>query len=121
MEDQQKRGQPDPATATAVDDSNSQLWQQCADWLIRLSVLPANHVMGSTGSGVQDLAYTLRDGVVLCHVALALDPNALDIRSVNQRPQSAQFLCLKNIRIFLQSCADYFGLKGKYFYAEKPT
>ena len=114
MEDQQKRGQPDPATATAVDDSNSQLWQQCADWLIRLSVLPANHVMGSTGSGVQDLAYTLRDGVVLCHVALALDPNALDIRSVNQRPQSAQFLCLKNIRIFLQSCADYFGLKGKF-------
>lgn len=111
MEEQQGAGCAD---APGDDSCSSQLWQQCADWLIRLSVLPANHVMGSTGSGVQDLAYTLRDGVVLCHVALALDPNALDIRAVNQRPQSAQFLCLKNIRIFLQSCAGYFGLKGKW-------
>ena len=30
---------------------------------------------------------------------------------MNQRPQSAQFLCLKNIRVFLQSCAVFFKLK----------
>ena len=51
-----------------------QLWQRCADWLIRLSVLPANHVVVGSSGTLQDLAYTLRDGVVLCHVALALDP-----------------------------------------------
>ena len=51
-----------------------QLWQRCADWLIRLSVLPSNHVVVGSSGTLQDLAYTLRDGVVLCHVALALDP-----------------------------------------------
>ena len=35
---------------------------------------------------------------MLCHVANALDPAAVDMKKVNQRPQMAQFLCLKNIR-----------------------
>ena len=56
-----------------------QLWQRCADWLIRLSVLPANHVVVGSSGTLQDLAYTLRDGVVLCHVALALDPQVSQI------------------------------------------
>ena len=55
------------------------MWQRCADWLIRLSVLPANHVVVGSSGTLQDLAYTLRDGVVLCHVALALDPQVSQI------------------------------------------
>jgi guanine nucleotide exchange factor VAV len=58
----------------------------------------------------QDLAYTLRDGVLLCHIAVTLDPMSIDPKNVNQRPQMAQFLCLKNIRAFLQSCATKFGI-----------
>ena len=36
--------------------------------------------------------------MLLCHVANAIDPAAVDMKKVNQRPQMAQFLCLKNIR-----------------------
>ena len=43
-------------------------------------------------------ALSCRDGVLLCHVANALDAAAVDMKKVNQRPQMAQFLCLKNIR-----------------------
>ena len=71
------------------------------------------------------LAYALRDGVLLCHVASTICPDAIDQRNVNQRPQLAQFLCLKNIRAFLAACRDGFHLAetdlfqpGKYFVNE---
>ena len=48
---------------------------------------------------------------MLCHIAAMIDDSVIDMRSVNQRPQMAQFLCLKNIRIFLNACTGSFGLK----------
>ncbi len=87
------------------------LWKQCADWLCRLEVLPANHKIMWPDATIQDLAYTLRDGVLLCHIAATLDPHSIDPRNVNQRPQMAQFLCLKNIRAFLHACSGVFGIK----------
>jgi guanine nucleotide exchange factor VAV len=87
------------------------LWKDCADWLCRLQVLPDNHRILWPDATFQDLAYALRDGVLLCHVATTLHPEAVDSRSVNQRPQMAQFLCLKNIRIFLTACRDMFELQ----------
>ncbi len=118
-------------------DSNTmtELWKQCAGWLCRLEVLPANHRITWPDATIQDLAYALRDGVLLCHVAAAIDAAAVDMKVVNQRPQMAQFLCLKNIRLkkpyllcllfydsqqkcpsfvsrhFLQACVVHFGLK----------
>ena len=76
----------------------SELWKQCAGWLLRLEVLPENHRVVWPDATIEDVAYTLRDGVLLCHVANAIDPAAIDMKKVNQRPQMAQFLCLKNIR-----------------------
>lgn len=107
------------------------LWKQCASWLCRLSVLPSNHKITWPDATIQDLAYTLRDGVsrngrywpgacfsissprqvLLCHVASTLNPSSVDMRAVNQRPQSARFLCLKNIRIFLHACLSIFEVK----------
>ena len=76
----------------------TELWRQCAGWLLRLEVLPENHRVVWPDATIEDVAYTLRDGVLLCHVANAIDPAAVDMKKVNQRPQMAQFLCLKNIR-----------------------
>ena len=84
-----------------------QLWKQCAVWLENLDVLPPDHNI----SRLEDLVYTLRDGVVLCNIIATMDSTALDLKSVNHRPQMAKCLCLKNIRIFLQSCKEFFGLK----------
>lgn len=94
------------------NSGNEPLWQQCAAWLCRgVGVLPENHRIVWPDASIQDLAYTLRDGVVLCQVAASLVPESLDMRNVNQRPQMAQFLCLKNIRVFLTACEDVYGLQ----------
>lgn len=87
------------------------LWKACADWFCRLGILPDNHRILWSDASMKDLAYALRDGVLLCHVASTLYPEAVDQKNVNQRPQMAQFLCLKNIKIFLNACRDSFGLK----------
>ncbi|KAJ1160762.1 hypothetical protein NDU88_001255 [Pleurodeles waltl] len=88
-----------------------ELWRQCARWLIQCRVLPPNHrVMWDTAQ-VCDLAQALRDGVLLCQLLNNLLPQAVNLKEINLRPQMSQFLCLKNIRTFLSTCCDKFGLR----------
>ncbi|XP_023329833.1 guanine nucleotide exchange factor VAV2, partial [Eurytemora carolleeae] len=89
----------------------AELWKQCGDWLVRLQVLPPNHRICWPDATLQDLAFALRDGVLLCHLVHTIDPSTLEMKLVNQRPALAQFLCLKNIRLFLTSCSKYFDMK----------
>ncbi|KAJ0059859.1 hypothetical protein NL108_014118, partial [Boleophthalmus pectinirostris] len=86
-------------------------WRQCALWLINCKVLPANHRVTWESAQVFDLAQTLRDGVLLCHLLNNLRPQCINLKEINLRPQMSQFLCLKNIRTFLASCSDTFGMK----------
>jgi guanine nucleotide exchange factor VAV len=87
------------------------MWQACAEWLCALEVLPANHKVMMPDATFQDLAYTLRDGVLLCHIVSSLDVSSINNTAVNHRPQMAQFLCLKNIRLFLAACKSHFGVR----------
>ncbi|CAB4060205.1 VAV [Lepeophtheirus salmonis] len=108
---------PNPGSSNN-SNSNNTLWRAATTM-----VLPATRITtplttvappSPYGNNVfhgSDLAYALRDGVLLCHVIQIMDPGSVDMRNVNQRPQNAQFLCLKNIRVFLNSCRDSFGLK----------
>uniref|UniRef100_A0A3Q0T595 Vav guanine nucleotide exchange factor 3 n=1 Tax=Amphilophus citrinellus TaxID=61819 RepID=A0A3Q0T595_AMPCI len=86
-------------------------WRQCALWLINCKVLPANHRVTWDSAQVFDLAQTLRDGVLLCHLLNNLKPQTINLKEINLRPQMSQFLCLKNIRTFLAACSDVFGMK----------
>uniref|UniRef100_A0A3P8PVN6 Vav guanine nucleotide exchange factor 3 n=1 Tax=Astatotilapia calliptera TaxID=8154 RepID=A0A3P8PVN6_ASTCA len=86
-------------------------WRQCALWLINCKVLPANHRVTWDSAQVFDLAQTLRDGVLLCHLLNNLRPQTINLKEINLRPQMSQFLCLKNIRTFLAACSDVFGMK----------
>jgi guanine nucleotide exchange factor VAV len=81
-----------------------EMWRFCANWLLQLEVIPKNHRVMTSDATFQDLAYTLRDGVLLCHIASTIDENSISPRSINHRPQMAQFLCLQNIRLFLTAC-----------------
>ncbi|XP_013411701.1 proto-oncogene vav isoform X2 [Lingula anatina] len=87
------------------------LWRLCADWLIRCEILPRDHRVMFPNAEIFDLAQTLRDGVLLCHLLNTLSPGAVDMKDFSQRPQMSQFLCLKNIRTFLQTCKNKFGLR----------
>uniref|UniRef100_A0A667ING7 Vav guanine nucleotide exchange factor 1 n=1 Tax=Lynx canadensis TaxID=61383 RepID=A0A667ING7_LYNCA len=88
-----------------------ELWRQCTHWLIQCRVLPPGHRVTWDGAQVCELAQALRDGVLLCQLLNNLLPHAINLREVNLRPQMSQFLCLKNIRTFLSTCCEKFGLK----------
>ncbi|XP_066469524.1 proto-oncogene vav isoform X2 [Tiliqua scincoides] len=88
-----------------------ELWKQCAHWLIQCRVLPPNHRVTWESAQVCDLAQALRDGVLLCQLLNNLMPHAVNLREINLRPQMSQFLCLKNIRTFLSTCCEKFGLR----------
>ncbi|XP_035301316.1 proto-oncogene vav isoform X2 [Cricetulus griseus] len=88
-----------------------ELWRQCTHWLIQCRVLPPSHRVTWEGAQVCELAQALRDGVLLCQLLNNLLPQAINLREVNLRPQMSQFLCLKNIRTFLSTCCEKFGLK----------
>ncbi|CAL8279263.1 unnamed protein product [Lota lota] len=86
-------------------------WRQCALWLISCKVLPVNHRVTAETAQVFDLAQTLRDGVLLCQLLNNLKPHTINLKEINLRPQMSQFMCLKNIRTFLSSCCEVFGMK----------
>ncbi|XP_015706441.1 proto-oncogene vav-like, partial [Coturnix japonica] len=94
-----------------------ELWRQCAHWLVTARVLPPGHRASSPMGQVWDLAQALRDGVLLCHLLNALLPNAVPLRDICPRPQMSQFLCLRNIRLFLASCSDQFGIPKHRLFA----
>ena len=92
-------------------EEEERTWQSCAKWLCALDILPSNHKVLTEDATIRDLAYTLRDGVLLCQISNSIDENSINPQMVQTRPQMAQFLCLKNIRLFLSACQKTFGLK----------
>lgn len=85
-------------------------WRECSSWLIRCGALRADHRANWPTATARDLAYILRDGVLLCNLLNILDPGCIDMKDVNQKPQMAQFLCLRNIKVFLSTCFQIFNL-----------
>lgn len=73
--------------ATNVSDD---LWRECTAWLTRCKAIPADHKANWADSEIRVLALTLRDGVILCNLLNSIDPNALDMKDFNRKPQMAQ-------------------------------
>ncbi|XP_076436797.1 proto-oncogene vav-like isoform X3 [Babylonia areolata] len=91
-------------------------WKQCADWLVRCQILPHDHKATKRDGTAFDLAQALRDGVLICHLLNQLCPGCVDPKDFSPRPQMSQFLVMKNIRTFLQTCSKTFGLpEGSLF------
>jgi guanine nucleotide exchange factor VAV len=66
------------------------LWHHCARWLTQCGLLRGDHKANWPDATVGDLAYTLRDGVIICSLLNVLDPGCIDMKMVNQKPQMAQ-------------------------------
>ncbi|XP_050546450.1 protein vav [Daktulosphaira vitifoliae] len=86
-------------------------WRDCANWLTRCGVIRTDHKVNWPESTIDDLAYTLKDGVILCNLLNILEPGCLGSKDINQKPQMVQFLCLRNINTFLMVCQEVFGIK----------
>jgi guanine nucleotide exchange factor VAV len=76
--------------------SGSESWKECAGWLTRCDVLRQDHKANWPEASCSDLAYTLRDGVLLCNLLNTLDPGCIDMKDVNQKPQMAQVSVLRS-------------------------
>lgn len=92
-------------------ENNDELWRKCASWLTKWELIRKDHKSNWPTACIADLANILRDGVILCKLLNKIEPGALDMKDVNLKPTLAQFLCLRNINLFLKSCVDNFGLK----------
>ncbi|XP_060526932.1 protein vav isoform X2 [Cylas formicarius] len=92
-------------------EPNDELWRECASWLTKWDMLRPDHKANWPESGIADLANILRDGVLLCKLLNKIDPGCIDMKDVNLKPTMAQFLCLRNINLFLKTCFENFGLK----------
>ena len=92
--------------AASTENGNGQMWRSCAKWICALEVLPPDKV-----SSCQELAYSLRDGVLLCHIASRLDESSIQVKSINHKTAQSQFLSLQNIKLFLAACKNSFGLQ----------
>nr|AAF28765.1 VAV protein [Drosophila melanogaster] len=90
---------------------NGDLWRECVAWLTRCKVIPPDHKAAQPDAEIRILAMMLRDGVLLCNLVIHLDPSSLDPREFNRKPQMAQFLCSKNIKLFLDVCHNNFGIR----------
>ncbi|CAF0853587.1 unnamed protein product [Adineta steineri] len=82
------------------------MWRQSFQWLNQCHVLSpeANRILNSPTSTIEDLADILSDGIVLCNVLNYLVPGIIKYTDVSFRPQKSRFLCLQNIRLFLDTC-----------------
>ncbi|XP_061511523.1 protein vav isoform X6 [Anopheles gambiae] len=100
------------ATVTATSNTMvAELWRECAAWLTRCNIIPNDHRANHLDSDIKVLATILRDGVLLCNLANFFDPSSFDRKDFNRKPQMAHFLCIQNIKLFLEACKTNFGLK----------
>uniref|UniRef100_A0A1I7TZP5 Protein vav n=1 Tax=Caenorhabditis tropicalis TaxID=1561998 RepID=A0A1I7TZP5_9PELO len=86
--------------------SGSELWIGCARWLRELNVLTTNK-----NGTIIEFASILRDGILLCRLANALVPNAIDQEDIMKSQQQSQFTCFKNIDNFVMFCKSKFNLE----------
>ncbi|XP_037938230.1 protein vav isoform X2 [Teleopsis dalmanni] len=92
--------------------TNNDLWRECAAWLTRCQIIQSDHKANWPDSEIRVLALTLRDGVLLCNLVIHLDPSIIsDMRDFTRKPQMAQFLCCKNIKLFLDVCRNHFNVR----------
>ncbi len=101
-----------------------ELWRECAGYLHRLGLVPSGDPLTTKAAQLTDLVALLRDGVVLCQLAHALDKESVDMeRVLLDSPEPtvgrsvSDFLCRHNIFLFLHAAVASFHLDTeKHFF-----
>ncbi|KAL1517114.1 hypothetical protein ABEB36_000923 [Hypothenemus hampei] len=99
-------------------ETNDELWRECTKWLTQWEMIHPNHKANWENSTIVDLVTILRDGVLLCKLLNKIDPGCIDMKDVNLKHAMAQFLCLRNIGLFLKTCKTSFGLSSSDLFEE---
>uniref|UniRef100_A0A0K0FCY2 Protein vav (inferred by orthology to a D. melanogaster protein) n=1 Tax=Strongyloides venezuelensis TaxID=75913 RepID=A0A0K0FCY2_STRVS len=91
--------------------SNNEIWRQAVEWLIACKVLEQHNTLTAAEAEAKDLAFALRDGVVLCNLAHKLYNRSLDYTKICKKTTMSQFYCIENIKLFLDACVRIFNMK----------
>lgn len=81
--------------------TNTELWRDCASWLTRCQLIPIEHKVNHPNSQIEELAWMLRDGVLLCNLLNFLDSSLVGLIDFIPKPKMSQvnrYICL-NINI----------------------
>uniref|UniRef100_A0A914HF24 Uncharacterized protein n=1 Tax=Globodera rostochiensis TaxID=31243 RepID=A0A914HF24_GLORO len=84
-----------------------ELWEQCLQWLGSTGVLDPREQF----TKLTDFAAILRNGVLLCELALRLKPDCIDRHEILMQYQQSPFTGSKNIGLFLGACRLHFGIE----------
>lgn len=87
------------AAAFEENETNDELWRECATWLTRWEMLRSDHKANWPNACIADLANILRDGVLLCKLLNKIDPGCLDMKDVNLKPTMAQVGITKILKL----------------------
>ncbi|TKR82714.1 hypothetical protein L596_016397 [Steinernema carpocapsae] len=82
------------------------LWNDCVRWLGTCGALPSTVIVND----LRDFALVLRDGVVLCRLANALEPGCITDTAAGSTLSSSQFVSNRYISKFIDACVNRFGL-----------
>lgn len=108
-------GSSSPSSTSSSNSSSNpnQDWLECAKWLDALRVLPArlSTALRTHQLTLSEFANSLRDGETLCALANGLLPGCIDSALINKQSQKSQILSLNNIRLFLDACKSYMGMR----------
>lgn len=79
-----------------------ELWQECVEWLTSAAVLDSNVRLAKPA----DLAAILRDGILLCHLALRLKAESIDRSQIFLHSNAHQFSQVRQKRSHMRRIAD---------------
>lgn len=89
--------------------NNKELWQQCIEWIKSTGIeFP---VPDQNFNKLADFAAILRNGILLCELAIRLSPDCIDPHEILTQYQHSPFICSKNIALFLNACREHFQIK----------
>ena len=75
-------------------------WRQCAEWLVQCQILPTDHKTTKRDGTAFDLAQSLRDGVIICHLLNQLQPSSVNTKDFSSRPQMSQVSKVSTVLFF---------------------
>ena len=88
-------------------------WKNARQWIISTGVDSMENKSIQYSEDLLEFAESLRDGVILCDIANMLHRDCIQYRRKVNNIEQHEFLCKRNIDLFLRACEDTFRIDQK--------
>lgn len=91
-------------------------WKNARQWIISTGVESMDNRSIQFSEDLLEFAESLRDGVILCDIANMLKRNTITHSKKVNNPVQHEFLCKRNIDMFLRACENTFHIDSKHLF-----